>query len=231
MAATRMGVSGSCPVSWQPGIVAGGRAVRHGPPVECTSGRELSRILSAGSRPLRRRALARPSARASGTRRARNHASGAKSRDGRRATCRRRDADGAAAPADSVRAGSRHGQRGQAAATAAGRAGNNRRQASRRRRSNHQRRQSVRACQRAVWRARAAATSASVSPPSPVLNASSSWVTTPPASRAGLQHDDIVLNPGVWRDAHREGALLHVVILRDGVKMAMAVQVGKICIG
>ena len=52
-----------------------------------------------------------------------------------------------------------------------------------------------------------------------------------PASRAGLQHDDVVLNPGVWRDAHREGALLHVVILRDGVKMALAVQVGKICIG
>jgi hypothetical protein len=52
-----------------------------------------------------------------------------------------------------------------------------------------------------------------------------------PASRAGLQHDDVVLNPTVWRDAHREGALLHVVILRDGVKVTLAVQVGRICIG
>jgi len=52
-----------------------------------------------------------------------------------------------------------------------------------------------------------------------------------PASRAGLQHDDIVLNPAVWRDAHREGALLHVLILRDGVKVVVAVQVGRICIG
>jgi hypothetical protein len=52
-----------------------------------------------------------------------------------------------------------------------------------------------------------------------------------PASRAGLQHDDIVLNPAVWRDAHREGTLLHVLILRDGVKVVVAVQVGKICIG
>lgn len=52
-----------------------------------------------------------------------------------------------------------------------------------------------------------------------------------PASRAGLLHDDIVLNPGVWRDAHEDGALLHVVILREGVKMAVSVLVGKICIG
>ena len=52
-----------------------------------------------------------------------------------------------------------------------------------------------------------------------------------PASRAGLRHDDIVLNPGVWRDAHTEGALLRVLVLREGVKMALAVQVGKICIG
>jgi hypothetical protein len=52
-----------------------------------------------------------------------------------------------------------------------------------------------------------------------------------PASRAGLQHDDIVLNPDVWRHAHREGALLHVVILRDGVQLAVSVLVGKICIG
>jgi hypothetical protein len=52
-----------------------------------------------------------------------------------------------------------------------------------------------------------------------------------PASRAGLLHNDIVLNPGVWHDAHREGALLHVWILREGVKMAVSVLVGKICIG
>lgn len=52
-----------------------------------------------------------------------------------------------------------------------------------------------------------------------------------PASRAGLQHDDIVLNPSVWRDAHMEGALLDVVILREGVKMVVSVLVGKICIG
>jgi hypothetical protein len=52
-----------------------------------------------------------------------------------------------------------------------------------------------------------------------------------PASRAGLQHDDIVLNPDVWQDAHTEGALLRVEILRNGVKMTLAVLVGKICIG
>lgn len=52
-----------------------------------------------------------------------------------------------------------------------------------------------------------------------------------PASRAGLRHGDIVLNPGVWRDAHREGSVLHLVILRDGMMIAVAVQVGKICIG
>ena len=52
-----------------------------------------------------------------------------------------------------------------------------------------------------------------------------------PASRAGLQHDDIVLNPGVWRDAHREGALLRLLVLRAGVELAIALQVGKICIG
>ena len=52
-----------------------------------------------------------------------------------------------------------------------------------------------------------------------------------PASRAGLQRDDIVLNPGVWRDARTEGALLRVVVLREGVKMALSVLVGKICIG
>lgn len=52
-----------------------------------------------------------------------------------------------------------------------------------------------------------------------------------PASRAGLQHDDIVLNPEIWQDAHTEGALLRVEILRNGVKMAVWVLVGKICIG
>ena len=52
-----------------------------------------------------------------------------------------------------------------------------------------------------------------------------------PASRAGLQRDDIVLNPAVWRDAHTEGALLRVLVLREGVKLALSVLVGKICIG
>jgi predicted metalloprotease with PDZ domain len=52
-----------------------------------------------------------------------------------------------------------------------------------------------------------------------------------PASRAGLQHDDIVLNPDVWRNVHQEGALLRVVLLRNGVKMEVSVLVGKICIG
>lgn len=52
-----------------------------------------------------------------------------------------------------------------------------------------------------------------------------------PASRAGLQRDDIVLNPSVWEEAHREGALLRVVVLRKGVTMTLMVQVGQICIG
>ena len=52
-----------------------------------------------------------------------------------------------------------------------------------------------------------------------------------PASRAGLQHDDIVLNPEVWNDAHRDGALLRVLIVREGVKMVVPVRVGWICIG
>jgi hypothetical protein len=52
-----------------------------------------------------------------------------------------------------------------------------------------------------------------------------------PASRAGLQHDDIVLNPGVWRDARQEGALLRLLVLREGVgTMAASVRVGRICI-
>ena len=51
-----------------------------------------------------------------------------------------------------------------------------------------------------------------------------------PASRAGLQHDDIVLNPEVWEDAHREGIVLQVTVLREGVKMTVPVRVGKICI-
>ena len=52
-----------------------------------------------------------------------------------------------------------------------------------------------------------------------------------PASRAGLQRDDIVLNPGVWRDAHKEGALLRLMVLREGVTMLVSVVVSKICIG
>jgi len=52
-----------------------------------------------------------------------------------------------------------------------------------------------------------------------------------PASRAGLQHDDIVLNPEVWSEAHREGALLRVLIVRDGIKRIVPVRVGWICIG
>ncbi|MEO8311233.1 MAG: hypothetical protein ABI520_08695 [Caldimonas sp.] len=52
-----------------------------------------------------------------------------------------------------------------------------------------------------------------------------------PASRAGLQHDDIVLNPEVWSDSRQEGALLRVLVLRDGVKTIVPVRVGWICIG
>lgn len=52
-----------------------------------------------------------------------------------------------------------------------------------------------------------------------------------PASRAGLQRDDIVLNPDVWLDAHRDGVLLRVLVLRDGVKTIVPVRVGLICIG
>ena len=52
-----------------------------------------------------------------------------------------------------------------------------------------------------------------------------------PASRAGLQHDDIVLNPDVWRHAHEDGVLLRLLILRRGVKLEVPVRVSKICIG
>jgi hypothetical protein len=51
-----------------------------------------------------------------------------------------------------------------------------------------------------------------------------------PASRAGLRHDDIVLNPQVWRDAHREGVILAVLVLREGATLTVRVRVGKICI-
>jgi len=51
-----------------------------------------------------------------------------------------------------------------------------------------------------------------------------------PASRAGLQHDDIVLNPDVWEQSHREGALLLVLVLRESAKLLIPVRVGKICI-
>lgn len=51
-----------------------------------------------------------------------------------------------------------------------------------------------------------------------------------PASRAGLRHDDIVLNPAVWRDAHVEGKLLRVEILRESYRLVVPVLVGKICI-
>ena len=48
---------------------------------------------------------------------------------------------------------------------------------------------------------------------------------------AGLRHDDIVLNPEVWRDAHQEGVVLLVRVLRDGARATLAVRVGRICIG
>ncbi len=52
-----------------------------------------------------------------------------------------------------------------------------------------------------------------------------------PASRAGLQPDDVVLNPEVWQEARTEGALLRMLILRAGVTRVVTVLVGKICIG
>jgi len=51
-----------------------------------------------------------------------------------------------------------------------------------------------------------------------------------PASRAGLLHDDIVLNPEVWALAQREGALLQVLVLRENAKLLIPVRVGRICI-
>ena len=42
------------------------------------------------------------------------------------------------------------------------------------------------------------------------------------ASRAGMQHDDIVLNPIVWKDARTEGALLRVLILTQTPKVTRA---------
>ena len=51
-----------------------------------------------------------------------------------------------------------------------------------------------------------------------------------PASRAGLRHDDIVLNPSVWQHAHVEGALLLVLVLREGGQVTLPVLVGRICI-
>ena len=52
-----------------------------------------------------------------------------------------------------------------------------------------------------------------------------------PASRAGLRPDDIVLNPDVWSDAHEDGAVLRVRVLRDEGTTVVAVRVGWICIG
>lgn len=51
-----------------------------------------------------------------------------------------------------------------------------------------------------------------------------------PASRAGLQRDDIVLNPSVWRQAHEDGALLVVRVLRESGQVTLLVRVGRICI-
>jgi len=52
-----------------------------------------------------------------------------------------------------------------------------------------------------------------------------------PAARAGLQRDDIVLNPSVWSEAHEDGTLLFVRVLREGGGQAtLMVRVGRICI-
>ena len=52
-----------------------------------------------------------------------------------------------------------------------------------------------------------------------------------PASRAGLQHDDIVLNPEVWQQPLHDGLVLQVLVLRDGGRFLIPVRVGTICIG
>ena len=52
-----------------------------------------------------------------------------------------------------------------------------------------------------------------------------------PASRAGLRHDDIVLNPEVWQQPLRDGLVLQVWVLRDQGKFLIPVRVGTICIG
>lgn len=52
-----------------------------------------------------------------------------------------------------------------------------------------------------------------------------------PASRAGLRHDDVVLNPQIWDRSYPEGTMLRVDILRAGVRRAVWLQVGRICIG
>ena len=52
-----------------------------------------------------------------------------------------------------------------------------------------------------------------------------------PASRAGLRRDDIVLNPAVWGEAHEDGTVLFVRVLRaDGQQATLRVRVGRICI-
>lgn len=52
-----------------------------------------------------------------------------------------------------------------------------------------------------------------------------------PASRAGLRHDDIVLNPSVWQYAHVEGALLYMLVLREEGQVTVPILVDRICIG
>ena len=51
-----------------------------------------------------------------------------------------------------------------------------------------------------------------------------------PAARAGLRHNDLVLNPTVWQHAHVEGAMLLVRVLREGGQVTLPVLVGRICI-
>lgn len=51
-----------------------------------------------------------------------------------------------------------------------------------------------------------------------------------PASRGGLRHDDIVLNPEVWREAHEDGAVLLVRVARESGQATLRVRVGRICI-